>query len=240
MNNNTIKITETLNNCLILVCLLIGTPFIPSKLNNNIYYYQIINVIITFFIFNIYPNAIIIKLTNYDMMLIFFNICISFISYCVFINIIENSLYETTSIYDINPYEVFCMVPLWLLLGEFIFFSVHLLLHNANIYKYIHKVHHKFKITSSFTSFYAHPIDNLSIIWIVLFPVMLTTYYGYIISVTTISVFMSLVTTTFISSHSTFNINNNILGTGHLLHHNKFNVNYGNFSIFDYIYVKYF
>ena len=54
---------------------------------------------------------------------------------------------------------------LWAGCDEVFFFCGHFLLHRKFLYRHIHKIHHKFKVTSAWTSFYAHPLDNLFVMW---------------------------------------------------------------------------
>ena len=127
---------------------------------------------------------------------------------------------------------------IWVMGIEIQFFIIHKILHNNYLYKYIHKIHHKFKITNCLTSFYSHPIDNLLVTWTAFNPIIVMVKLGYTFSITTISFYIILILCIFISSHHTFIINNNIVVTNHYLHHLKTNINFGNFLITDSIYQK--
>ena len=102
-------------------------------------------------------------------------------------------------------------------------------------------MHHKFKVTSAWTSFYAHPIDHLvSVLCITLLVPFFQLYYlQHKIEVPIFTIYITGALSTFISSHHVKYGQHNLHGTDHLEHHMLFNYNYGNFAFFDKIYGSY-
>ena len=49
----------------------------------------------------------------------------------------------------------------YMIVEDFLFFATHRFLHWKRIYPYIHKIHHEYTVTVSWSSEYAHPIEYL-------------------------------------------------------------------------------
>ena len=56
-------------------------------------------------------------------------------------------------------FEIFWQICLCLLLEDFGFYWSHRILHHDKLYPHIHKIHHKYKVTASWSSEFAHPIE---------------------------------------------------------------------------------
>lgn len=152
----------------------------------------------------------------------------------------RGGIYEVEALPEVPAVELL-LVALWAGCDEVFFFAGHWLLHRKLVYKHIHKMHHKFKVTSAWTSFYAHPLDNLFVMWAALGAPAAMMRHGWVrCSVPVVVLFMFAAVVTFICSHHTVRQGKGkggkagvVAGTGHLQHHLHFNVNYGNFTMFD-------
>ena len=189
------------------------------------------------------PNKVIVPLSMSDWGVIATNISITAGSALVFVNIIRDDVQELNSLFEIDAKQLL-YVPLWILIEEIIFFYVHRYFHSPGVYSRIwplgpgHKMHHKFKITSAWTSFYAHPVDHLfAVTWSALFPPLVQiTILKHTVSIPVVTLYMFGAITTFIASHHTIIGQDDpeiAEGTPHLQHHTRFNVNFGNFGYFD-------
>lgn len=171
-----------------------------------------------------------------DQIIITINIALTGISAYVFLLAAGPGVAPVESYFDIPPIQLL-YVPGWVLVEESLFFLVHRFAHKPGIYDKCHKMHHKFKITSAISSFYAHPLDMLvAIIWTALGPPLFQILVlKQTISAPVISAFFFGAIATFVSSHhSVIGANGeSVHGTNHLQHHLKFNVNFGNFGKFD-------
>ena len=136
-----------------------------------------------------------------------------------------------------------------------IFFFGHRTLHIPGLYHRCHKWHHKFRVTSAWTSFYAHPFDHQFVIWALLaLPAVMMGGVGWSFSTPVVAAFFLGAMITFIGSHHTVEATSDIdmvarigeeassktndgsvavIDTGHLQHHLHFNVNFVNFDLLD-------
>ena len=188
-------------------------------------------------------NKIKVDLSIKDKIVILTNIIVTYFSVFLFVEIIKDNL--------IVPYDYqfdtdqFMTVVGWVLAEEFMFYHIHRLFHTKLLYNNPlvgHKMHHKFKITSAWTSFYAHPVDNfLSVVGITLLtPYVQIMYLNHRIQLQTLVFFMFSGIVTFISSHHAVETRQKRTeGTDHLQHHKFFNCNFGNFGVFDKLYNTY-
>ena len=172
------------------------------------------------------PNKKRVELTFTDQLIIAVNIAMTGVSAYVFIYFAGDGLTTVESYFDIPPIQIL-FVPGWVLVEETLFFLVHRFAHKPGIYDKCHKMHHKFKITSAISSFYAHPIDMLvAIIWTALGPPLFQILVlKQTISVPVISAFFFGAIATFVSSHHSVvgADGDTVHGTNHLQHHLKFN-----------------
>lgn len=211
-----------LSNFLVFLC-------IPN--NKELLFYNISFVFgINLIFYLTEPNQIKILINENDYKLIFLNILITLFTVYLFLEYVENNIYNDLSF----NFKEFTYILLWIISDEILFFFCHKTLHNKYIYKYIHKYHHKYKITNSLTSFYAHPIDQTIVNICFLFVPFIMLYYSNIkISIFCIYFFILEASITFINSHHTIKDNENL---DNLIHHKKINYNYGNFYLLDKLY----
>ena len=176
-------------------------------------------------------NNLKIILNKNDYVLISINILVSFYFTFLVINNIE-MFNNNIQLLDLLSFII------WVVLHEIIFFYIHKFLHNPKIYKYIHKYHHKYINTNVLTSFYAHPLDHVSVMFSFLIgPLITINYLNIIISYKILYLYIILGSLTFINSHNM--LKNNYL-SHHLIHHTKFNYNFGNYKFFDKLYNTYY
>ena len=171
------------------------------------------------------------------------NIFLTVGSFAFFIHLCGGGIAPVGSLCEIPPVQLL-FVPLWTFADEVLFYNVHRLAHRRQIYNhplFAHKMHHKFKVTSGWTSFYAHPADMLvAIIWAGLaMPAMQMGWLKHEVAAPVVAVFVFGATVTFIASHHTAAGEAGAEGMEHLQHHLRFNVNYGNFAIFDKLFGSY-
>lgn len=122
-------------------------------------------------------------------------------------------------------------VTIVLVLGEVIYYYVHRLLHHSRIYRYIHKVHHKFTAPIAIVSLYAHPLEVLfGNVLALIGPAFFVNMHVYTFTLSLIIGFLSS-----LSVHS----GRDIKGRFHDLHHQYFNYNYGSIGILDYLHGTY-
>lgn len=211
------------------------------------------------------PQKVYVPLTWGNMLVIATNLLITGASAALFLHIARDYMKPCGSFYDIPPVQLL-LIPFWILADEIWFFHAHRFCHRKEVYSWCHKVserdrfgpsshefaaaltlflsvcslyaqwHHLFKVTSAWTSFYAHPLDHLvCVIWGALTTPLLTCLYlpgG--VSAPVVVLFMWGGIVTFIGSHHTVKGKGGQAVAGdHLEHHQKFNVNFGNFGHFD-------
>jgi lathosterol oxidase len=61
-------------------------------------------------------------------------------------------------------YNTIISFPFYFIITDFYFYHSHRLLHLPIIYKYFHKMHHKYKSPSICASYYEHPVEHL-LVW---------------------------------------------------------------------------
>ena len=113
------------------------------------------------------------------------------------------------------------------------FYATHRLLHHPLLYKYVHKLHHRFKAPTAVACMYANPIEFTigNHLGVALGPVVsnchpYTAYFWF---------FLSLFNTA--GCHSGYYIFD---AEAHDIHHEKFRFNYGVGGIMDYLFGTYF
>lgn len=234
-----------------IIWILITTiPFFPTTAE-NIVKFLLYSITISLFIFTICPDKKMVYIPRKDGYLILFNIFMSAIIITIFLYIIDQnteSVYNVSYTGDINiinlsncinfykiPLYELLYLPLWSIMDEILFFSVHKLMHTSSLY-YIHKIHHKYKITNVWCSFYAHPLDHMFVILASIIGPFIMLLMGFRCSVTILTIFLYGAIITFIQSHHvSTSPNKSIIITRHHIHHKKNIFNYGNFHLFDII-----
>ena len=183
------------------------------------------------------PRKVVVPIDLTDKMIISSNLFLTGLSASVFLRIANSydGIYGVQSYLDVPPKEL--LYPLaWVTVEETSFFLIHRFLHQPGIYDKCHKMHHKFKTTSAWTSFYSHPLDQLfAILWTALGPPLLqVTLLSTPASAPVVTLWLFGAIITFTSTHHTvIGAGGHAEGTDHLEHHQKFNVNFGNFGFYD-------
>lgn len=210
---------------LIMVCL----PYYYNQLLVSFY----ITGIGTLQIYKQNKNSPPIELNNGDIFVITFNYLMSLLMVLYFIHSFKSNIYEITSYQDISSDDKY----IFLFSGfvqETLFYFGHRLLHRRELYPYIHKMHHKFKITNYATSFYAHPLDQLFLVSTLLTGPYLLFMMNYTVSITVMILYLNIFFLFFINSHQlNYNSDNKIVGTKHYIHHRDFIKHYGNMFFYD-------
>ncbi|KAF5964343.1 C-5 sterol desaturase [Fusarium coicis] len=135
-------------------------------------------------------------------------------------------LYDTTEDGPGLWYDFF-QFPLFLLFTDFCIYWAHRWLHHRLVYKYLHKLHHKWIMPTPFASHAFHPLDGFTQslpyhIFPFIFPLQKMAYVALFVFVNLWSVMI----------HDGEYLTNNPVVNGaacHSLHHSRFEVNYGQF-----------
>ncbi|RYC97119.1 putative Delta(7)-sterol 5(6)-desaturase [Fusarium oxysporum f. sp. narcissi] len=135
-------------------------------------------------------------------------------------------LYDTTEDGPGLWYNFF-QFPLFLLFTDFCIYWAHRWLHHRLVYKYLHKLHHKWIMPTPFASHAFHPLDGFTQslpyhIFPFIFPLQKMAYVALFVFVNLWSVMI----------HDGEYLTNNPVVNGaacHSLHHSRFEVNYGQF-----------
>ncbi|EKJ71116.1 hypothetical protein NXS19_003140 [Fusarium pseudograminearum] len=135
-------------------------------------------------------------------------------------------LYDTTEDGPGLWYD-FLQFPLFLLFTDFCIYWAHRWLHHRLVYKYLHKLHHKWIMPTPFASHAFHPLDGFTQslpyhIFPFIFPLQKMAYVALFVFVNLWSVMI----------HDGEYLTNNPVVNGaacHSLHHSRFEVNYGQF-----------
>eukprot|EP01027_Heterolobosea_sp_BB2_P022045 GEZU01032426.1.p1 GENE.GEZU01032426.1~~GEZU01032426.1.p1 ORF type:complete len:284 (-),score=100.75 GEZU01032426.1:143-994(-) len=138
-------------------------------------------------------------------------------------------LYDGFTAYGGIPYIIFS-IALYLVFTDTLIFWIHKWLHLPIFYAPIHKLHHKWIISTPFASHAFHPIDGFSQsipyhIFVYLFPLNKWVYLG-------LFVFVNFWT---ISIHDNDSFYEGSILNGaahHTIHHRQFNYNYGQYFTF--------
>lgn len=197
--------------------------------------YLVSTTALCFGVHTVYPNSVSVTIPFLDWINIVVNIIVSsMVVSMMFQYIPKDSVYSTEGLWNVSTVELGYIV-LWVVSDEILFFFGHKLLHTPTFYK-IHKIHHKYKITNCWTTFYSHPLDNLFVICAAIALPMIMMHNGFRFSASTVALYLHMATVTFIASHHTKQCNSKIIDTPHLIHHKMFNANLGNFWILDYLF----
>jgi sterol desaturase/sphingolipid hydroxylase (fatty acid hydroxylase superfamily) len=190
--------TEWPRNILFLITL----PFLPLA-HRGILVYTLTGLVASLVLHAMDPEKINIPLTMSDKLVIGMNLGVSAVMALVFLSSISDNVYDVQSLWDVPPGEAL-LLPLWAASDEVIFFFGHMGLHRGFIYPHIHKMHHKFKVTSAWTTFYGHPLD-IGFIMLAAYacPYFMLRHFGWKLSAPSVALFMHGAVGTFISSHHT-------------------------------------
>lgn len=108
------------------------------------------------------PNKVHIATNVWDKIVIATNLFLTYISGRFFVEWGKQNIQSVDSLLELPWHQL--MYPLcWVSVEETLFFLVHKFFHQPGIYEKCHKMHHKFKTTSAWTSFYSHPFDQVSV-----------------------------------------------------------------------------
>jgi len=223
-----------------LMCL----PFWPLQ-SRDMWLFMNCGLALCLTLYNFMPNKATIKpsfLTLTDRFVIGLNLFLTSLTAYFYIENAASTghLINISSPAEIPPREILFFV-FWILMDEILFFFLHRYAHKKHVYNsfwYSHKMHHKFLVTSAWTSFYAHPLDHLiAVLGAALITPLVWLHCGVDITVPTLTAFMFGAIITFTGSHHSIvspTEGKGACGTDHLVHHQRFTVNYGNFGLFDY------
>lgn len=118
-----------------------------------------------------------------------------------------------------NKYPFLFNLILWVLVTDFMFYFFHYALHMRPLYKYIHAIHHEYKIPYGIGAIYAHPLEfivgNVVPISAPMILFQMSRLHCHLL------VAMATIGTT-LFSHGGF-----FISKSHLIHHNQSRCNYG-------------
>lgn len=121
-------------------------------------------------------------------------------------------------------------ILLCVLLREAMFYYSHRLLHTKQLYRLVHKTHHKFTAPMALASQYAHPVEHLvaNTLPVALPPMLLRSH------IVTMWGFLAVVLLDTTTVHSGYDF---FAGAArhHDAHHEKFNVHYGVIGLLDWL-----
>ena len=183
-------------------------------------------------LFHVDPRKVVIPVSKRDVACIGTNMLLSIGCVCLFVRSLHDRIRETETWRNSCTLRDCLPLVAWVVLHEVTFFGGHLFLHGPRVYRHVHKWHHKFSVTSGWTSFYAHPLDMAFLVGAVLLgPCVTSTLCDIPLACNVLAAYLLGATATFVAGHHvTRDGIDTIRGTDHLLHHQKFNVNYGNFD----------
>jgi|TARA_B100001142_G_scaffold329563_1_gene393351 Delta7-sterol 5-desaturase len=126
-------------------------------------------------------------------------------------------------------YLLFGAPALFLMFSDTCVYWIHRLLHHRLFYASIHKLHHKYKETTPFSSYAFHPLDG----WLQGCPYHL---FVFLFPMHHVSYFMALAAvglwTINIHDRTTLNLPYVNGSAHHTIHHTGFNYNYGQYFVF--------
>lgn len=121
----------------------------------------------------------------------------------------------------------FFQIPLFLVFTDLCIYWIHRWLHNPNVYKFLHKAHHKWIMPTPYASHAFHPLDGFAQslpyhIFPFIFPLQKIAYVALFVFVNFWSIMI----------HDGEYLTTNPIVNGaacHSLHHSRFDFNYGQF-----------
>ena len=120
----------------------------------------------------------------------------------------------------------------YLLIAEFLFYHIHVILHKPYFFKHIHKIHHDELNSIALSSFNSHIIEHL-------LNGLFAMYAGHLVMGSNVKVFKYWITGVMLVSiifHSGIHFPLVIPNEFHDYHHLKYNQCYGVFGLLDYVY----
>lgn len=215
---------------------LMTLPFIP-RAQASVMPYLLSVVAICLALHQLAPNKYTVSVTPKQHGVIVTNLALTGLSLAFFVRVAGDRLADVQDLMSIPPIQLIYPV-MWIVSDETLFFFIHRFAHRPAVYQQCHKMHHKFKITSAWTSFYSHPLDHtIAVVWAALaLPLLMMRVLEIPVAAPVITAFLQGAIVTFIGSHHTIlgeKGDDEPVGTDHLVHHKLFTVNYGNFGYFD-------
>lgn len=117
-----------------------------------------------------------------------------------------------------------CKIFLCYLVQCLLFYLVHRLLHQRQMYKWIHSVHHQYKHPVPWTAFYCHPVEHF---FANLFPVFAGPIF-FDLSFVMFRFWVMLATVNAVFAHTSFKkLAHCDMTNPHRVHHLKYRVNFG-------------
>jgi len=209
-------------------------PFLPYT-RGALLPYLLAAVVLCLTLHTLAPNKAKVPLSTNDILVIALNLTLTALSAALFVYFADDHLLNVPQLSAIPLVQ--CIYPVvWILADESLFFIIHGFAHRPGVYDKCHKMHHKFKTTSAWTSFYSHPLDHsIAVVWAGLaMPLFMMCGMGMEVAVPVMALFIEGAIVTFIGSHHTIiDCDGDAVGTDHLVHHTRFSVNFGNFGYFD-------
>ena len=202
----------------------VALPFLPRSVNDVLPFF-LVGIGATLLLHALAPNRVRVPLTLRDRVVIAVNLVgVTGLSAALMVHLVKDHLGAVASL-AATPVAQLLYVPAWILADEVLFFNIHRFVHTPVVYDKCYKWHHKFKITSVWTSFYAHPLNHtVAVVWAVLAaPLFQIRVLRHEVSAPVLSAFMFGAIATFIASlHAVGRRGGAAEGTDHLEHHKRF------------------
>lgn len=240
-HNERLYAVEANTNWLRIVSLALTLPLVPLLgLNRSRPLVALsLGMFITFAVLQADPRRIKIKVSKREWAVIVFNLIVNYAAMHRILNNAPAAIHSVKSLREVPLYQ-WLFIPLWAAINEIIFYTGHRSFHHPAIYGHIHKMHHHFKITNQYASYYSHPVDNAFILFTAVAGPLAMARRGIKIALPVFLTFLQAAQVTFICSHHTraevgteTSAKPKAVETYHMLHHTKFNYNFGNFHEFD-------
>jgi len=214
--------------------LVLAIPLLP-RCPDDMVPFMVIGLVFCLLCCHFSPDKVHIPTSFWDKIVIGTNLFLTYLSGKIFVETGKDYIQSVDSLTSL-PWKQLIYPLCWVTIEETLFYLIHKFFHQPGIYEKCHKMHHKFKTTSAWTSFYSHPFDQLfAILWTALGPPLLQLRVLQIpvcAPIVTLWLFGAIITFT-VSHHTVKGSGGHAEGSDHLEHHQKFNVNFGNFGYYD-------